>query len=99
MELLVILAYAGILALVAPYVLPKSDFYGKLVPFSAAMVAGSVLWLILTWVGFAYDQAWIWFIVMLLMPAAIWFSTRYLHTNREQAEAKELEQIRLRGKA
>jgi hypothetical protein len=99
MELAVILVYAILLALVAPFVLPKSDFYGKLVPFSTALAAGSVLWILLTWIGFSYQEAWIWFIVMLGMPAATWFTVGYLNRTRVAMEAKELEAIRLRGKA
>lgn len=99
MELLVILGYAGVLALVAPFVLPKSDFYGKLVPFSIALITGSVLWILLTWIGFSYQEAWIWSIVMLAMPAASWIGTTRLAHSRELAEEKELAALRLGGKA
>jgi hypothetical protein len=94
MEMLVLVGYAAILALVAPYVMPRSDFYGKLVPAGIAMVSGSALWLVLTWVGFHYDEAYIWFIVMLGMPIAIWFGTKVLHNARKEAEAKELAELR-----
>jgi hypothetical protein len=99
MELAVIAVYAGLLALVAPFVLPKSDFFGKLVPFSVALASGAALWILLTWLGFSYEEAWIWIIVMVAMPASAWFATGYLHKTREALEAKELEEIRLRGKA
>lgn len=99
MELLVIIGYAAILALVAPFVMPKSEHFGKLVPAALALTSGSVLWLVLTWLGFRYDEAWIWFIVMLLMPVATLFGTTYIRKNREVAEAKALEAIRLGGKA
>lgn len=99
MELAVIFVYALLLALVAPFVLPKSDFYGRLVPASIALAAGALLWIIFTWLGFSQQEAWIWFIVMLGMPAATWFAVGYLHKTREALEAKELEVIRLRGKA
>lgn len=99
MELLVIVAYAAILALVAPFVMPKSEHFGNLVPGALALTAGSVLWLLLTWFGFAYDEAWIWFIVMLLMPVATLFGTSYIRKTREAEEAKALEAIRLSGKA
>ncbi len=99
MELLVIALYAGILALVAPFVITPSGRYGKLVPLSVAIVSGSALWLILTWFGFRYEEAWIWFIVMLGMPVATWFAVRFIDQKRESEEAKELERIRLGGKA
>lgn len=99
MELLVIVTYAAILAGVAPFVLPKSDHYGKLVPVGVALTFGSVLWLLLTWLGFRYDEAWIWFIVMLTMPVATWIATSRLLKTREAQEAKALSELRLGGKA
>ncbi len=99
MEILVLLAYAAILALVAPFVLPRSAHYGSFVPAGISLVSGSVIWLILTWLGFHYDEAWIWFIVMLAMPAAVIFGTRYLNNSRAAAEEKKLAQIRSGAKA
>lgn len=98
MELLVIVLYAAILGLVAPFVMPKSDHFGNLVPAGLALTAGSLLWLVLTWLGFRYDEAWIWFIIMLAMPLASWFGTGYIRKAREAEEAKALEAIRLGGK-
>ena len=57
MELAVIFVYALLLALVAPFVLPKSDFYGRLVPASIALAAGALLWIIFTWLGFSQQEA------------------------------------------
>lgn len=94
MELLVVIAYAGILALVAPFVFPPSEHYGKLVPAAISLISGAGAWLILTWLGFQYDQAWIWFIVMLSMPLVAWFGTRALEASRKKQEASELEAIR-----
>lgn len=99
MEILLIVAYAGILALVSPFVFPPSDYYGKFVPASIALTVGAALWLVLTWLGFHYDEAWIWFIVMLGMPAAAWFGTRLLDSKRKQSESAELERIRLSGQS
>jgi len=98
MELLIILAYAAILGLIGTFVIDKSDHYGKFVPVSISVIAGSALWLVLTWVGFSYSSVWIWFIVMLAMPAAGFFGTKILVASRERAEAAELASIRLRGK-
>ncbi len=99
MEILVLLAYAAILALVAPFVLPRSEHYGSFVAAGISLVSGSLIWLVLTWLGFHYDEAWIWFIVMLAMPIAVIFGTRYLHSSRVAAEEKKLADIRLGSKA
>jgi len=79
---LFIVIYAVILGLVAPYVGVKSDNYGSLVPTALGLVSGSALWILLTWAGFHYDQAWIWVLVMLGMPAAMWFGAKYLEKKR-----------------
>lgn len=94
MEFLVILFYAGILALVTPFVIGSSERYGNLVPFGISIASGSLLWIILTWLGFSYTDAWIWFIIMLLMPVAVWFATKWLEGNREKAEEAQLASLR-----
>ena len=94
MEILVVIAYAAILALVAPFVFPPSEHYGKLVPAGIALVSGAGAWLTLTWLGFHYDEAWIWFIVMIAMPLAAWFGTRAIEATRNKQEEAELEAIR-----
>ena len=99
MEILIIALYGLLLALVAPFVLPPSDHYGKAVPAAISLVAGSVIWLVLTWVGLSYQQAWIWFAVMLGMPAVGWFGTRYLDKSRQKSELARLAAIRSGGKS
>jgi len=99
MEIAVIVVYALILALVVPFVLSPSDHYGRLVPAGIALIGGCVIWLALTWLGLNYQEAWIWFAVMLGMPAIAWFGTRALDRIRKKQELERLEQIRLGGKA
>jgi hypothetical protein len=82
----VILVYAAILGLVAPYIGIESEHLGELVPSAFAFVAGSLLSVILTWVGLPYANAWFWIIVMLLMPAAAWFGPRWMLARRASAE-------------
>ena len=71
MEILIILGYAVILGLVAPYLTTKSGEYGALVPPTIAAIAGSVLWIALTLFGFKYEDAWIWIIIMVAMPVVM----------------------------
>lgn len=99
MEILVILVYGLILALVFPFVLPPSDFYGKLVPLGLSLISGSFIWLVLTWLGLNYQEAWIWFAVMLGMPLIAWFGSRAIDRIRKKEEEARLEKIRLGSKA
>ena len=94
MEIAFLVVYATILGLVAPYVIGKREQYGELVPAIASLVAGSALWAILTWVGLKYNEGWIWVIVMLAMPAALFISTSYLAKQRDKLDAAEFERIR-----
>lgn len=89
MEFLFIVFYAAILGLVAPYVTLGSDRYGILVPPAIGLAAGSVLWILLTWLGFEYTSGWIWSLVMLGMPVAMFFGSKAL----DKARAKEDEKV------
>ena len=90
MEFLFIVFYAAILGLVAPYVQIGSDRYGSLVPPTIGIVTGSVLWILLTWLGFGYTDAWIWSIVMIGMPVAMFFGSKALDKQRAKLDEQAL---------
>jgi uncharacterized membrane protein YeaQ/YmgE (transglycosylase-associated protein family) len=90
MEFLFIVFYAAILGLVAPYVQIGSDRYGSFVPPVIGLATGSVLWVLLTWIGFGYTDAWIWSIVMLGMPVAMFFGSKALDKQREKLDEQVL---------
>ena len=96
LNVLFIVIYALILGLVAPYIGVKSDHYGSLVPTALGVISGSLLWIIGTWAGLHYDQVWIWLIVMLGMPAAIWFGAKFIEKRR--AAGKSLKPSRKMSK-
>lgn len=88
MELLIVLVYVGILGLVAPYLSTRSGEYGVLVPPAVAAITGSVLWIVLTWSGFKYENAWTWIILMVVMPVVMIIATRRLAAARIHARAE-----------
>ena len=90
MEFLFIVFYAAILGLVAPYVQIGSDRYGSFVPPVIGLATGSVLWVLLTWLGFGYTDAWIWTIVMLGMPVAMFVGSKALDKAREKSDEQAL---------
>jgi lipopolysaccharide export LptBFGC system permease protein LptF len=90
MEFLFIVFYTAILGLVAPYVQISSDRYGMLVPPAIGVATGSVLWILLTWLGFSYVDGWIWTIVMVSMPIAMFFVSKALDKKREQSDTLAL---------
>ncbi len=90
LNILFLVIYAGILGLVAPYVGVKSEHYGSYVPTALAVTSGSILWILLTWIGMHYDEAWIWLIVMLGMPAAMWFGGKLIEKRRKEGKTSKL---------
>lgn len=83
MEFLFIVFYTAVLGVVAPYVKITSDRYGSLVPPVIGLATGAVIWVVLTWLGFSYVEGWIWTIVMLSMPLAMFFASKALAKKRE----------------
>lgn len=86
----VVVLYAVILGLVAPYITVHSEKYGALLPPAIALATGSLLWGILTWVGMPYTSAWIFLIVMVAMPVAMIFISARIAKIRDTAEADAL---------
>jgi threonine/homoserine/homoserine lactone efflux protein len=87
LNILFIVIYAVILGLVAPYVGVTSERYGSLVPTALGITSGSAMWILFTWLGFHYDEVWIWLIVMLGMPVAIWFGAKFIDKRREAGKS------------
>ena len=90
LNVLFIVIYAVILGLVAPYVGVKSEHYGSYIPTALAVTSGSVLWILLTWAGLNYEEVWIWLVVMLGMPAAMWFGGKLIENRREAGKSLKI---------
>ena len=90
----VVVLYTLVLGLVAPYITAHSEKYGALVPPTIALATGSVLWVLLTWLGFSYTDGWTWIIVMIAMPTVMMVAASRLAKNRDKAFAKQLEALR-----
>lgn len=89
-EIAFLVVYTVILALVTPYIVGKSEYYGTLVPAGIALVYGSVLWVILTLAGLKSDNAWIWVITMFTMPVVMYLGVLRIRAVRvRSAELNE----------
>jgi hypothetical protein len=85
----IIVFYAAILGLVAPYLHARSEEYGTLLPPAIALATGSAFWAGLTWLGFKYTDGYIWVIIMVVMPAAmVIVSSRMAHARIRAREEK-----------
>ena len=62
MELLFVVIGAAALGAIPRYLLPHRDTYGSaLLPAVSAAVA-SIVWAVLTWLDWAFDGGWIWWV-------------------------------------
>ncbi|MEY4349277.1 MAG: hypothetical protein RL719_574 [Actinomycetota bacterium] len=86
----VVVVYAIILGLVAPYISAHSDKYGALLPPAIATATGSVIWGALIWVGMPTTDAWIWLAVMLVMPVVMIIVSNRVANSRDKAFEEEL---------
>jgi L-cystine uptake protein TcyP (sodium:dicarboxylate symporter family) len=85
----VIVFYAALLGLVAPYIYARSEEYGSLLPPAIAIAVGSVLWSVLTWLGLSYTDGYIWVIVMVVMPLVmVLIASRMAHARIRAREEK-----------
>lgn len=93
MELLFVVLGGAILGLAARYSLPRRHTYGSaLVPAIGAGVA-AVVWVALTWLGWAWDGGWIW-VVSLVASALVAAATAYfIGPRRERADAVLFERL------
>jgi hypothetical protein len=93
MELLFVVLGGAIIGAIARYSLPHRDQHGSvLVPAIGAAVA-AVVWVVLTWFGWAWDGGWIWWASLgaatLVAFAVDWFLGRH----RVAADAALLERL------
>lgn len=70
MELLFVALGGAVLGIAARYALPGRLAHGAvLMPAIGTMVA-SVLWVVLTWLGLAWNEGWIWWVTLGLTALA-----------------------------
>ena len=89
----VVVIYGILLGLITPYVIGKSDKHGSLVPASIAVIAGSGLWLILTFLGLPHTEAPIWLLVMLITPAITFVAVRIIRKKRTEQDELQLKSL------
>ena len=64
MELLFIALFGAIIGLVAHFALPAREATGEVLIPAISTAAAAIIWVVLTWIGFAYDEPWIWLITL-----------------------------------
>ncbi len=97
MELLFVALGGAILGLVARYTLPgRSTQGGALVP-AIGTAAAALIWVGLTWLGWAYDGGWIWVLSLSLAAVVAGGSQLLLARSRNRADAGLLHEYTSQG--
>jgi uncharacterized membrane protein YeaQ/YmgE (transglycosylase-associated protein family) len=93
MEILFVFLGGAILGLIARYSLPHRDEHGAvLIPAIGAVVA-TVVWVALTWLGWAWDGGWIWWASLGAAAIAVVVSDLVIGRSRVQADAALLAKL------
>lgn len=89
MELLFVALGGAIFGILARYLQPGRLFHGVIVVPAVGVATASTVWVILTWLGMAWDGGWIW-VVALALSGVIAFVTGRILSSRREAQDKEL---------
>ena len=93
MELLFVVLGGAILGIAARYALPRRHTYGSaLVPAIGAGVA-AIVWVGLTWLGWAWDGGWIWVVSLAAAALASAASVLVIGPRREHDDAALFERL------
>ena len=93
MELLFVVLGGAILGLAARYSLPRRHAYGSaVVPAIGAGVA-AVVWVALTWLGWAWDGGWIWVVSFVAAGLASVATAWFIGPRRERGDAALFERL------
>ena len=93
MELLFVVLGGAILGLAARYSLPRRHTYGSaLVPAIGAGVA-ALVWVALTWLGWAWDGGWIWVVSFVAAGLASVATAWLIGPRRERGDAALFERL------
>ena len=76
----------AILGLAARYVLPGRDYHGAVLVPAVGTAVASVVWVVLTWLGWKWDGGWIWWVALGLAGVASVAVDILVHRRRERAD-------------
>ena len=99
MELLFVTLGGAILGLAARYALPRRHTHGVVLVPAIGAAAAAVVWVALTWLGFAWDGGWIWVISLVASGVAAAGVALLIGPRRERSDAETFERLAKHGLA
>jgi len=96
-ELLFVTLGGAILGLAARYALPHRLTHGSVLVPAVGAGAAAVAWVALTWLGWAWDGGWIWWVSFVVAAAASVLVDVVLGRRREAADLAMLHRISKTG--
>ncbi|KQM83088.1 hypothetical protein [Agromyces sp. Leaf222] len=93
MELLFVVLGGAILGLGARYLLPLRHTHGVLLIPSIGAGVAAIVWVALTWLGWAWDGGWIWVVSLVVAALASAASAYLIGPKRERADASLFERL------
>ena len=99
MELLFVTLGGAILGLAARYSIPRRHTHGVVLVPAVGAAASAVVWVALTWLGWAWDGGWIWVAALVAGGGASALTALLLGRRREQADHELFERLARPGHA
>lgn len=97
MELLFVALGGALLGLAARYALPRRHTHGSVLVPAVGTGVAALVWVVLTWLGWAWDGGWIWWVSFAAAAIAAVLVDIRLGTRRESADLAMLHRITKTG--
>jgi hypothetical protein len=98
MELMFVALGGAILGLAARYALPRRLTHGSVLVPAVGTGVAAVVWVVLTWLGWAWDGGWIWWVSLILAGLAAVVVDLRLGKRREAADLAMLHTLTKTGR-
>lgn len=93
MELLFVALGGTVLGLAARYLLPGRSTQGSVLIPAIGTAVASLVWVVLTWLGWAYDGGWIWAVSLIVAGLASVVSDIVITRSRSVADQRMLDRL------
>jgi len=97
MELLFVALGGAFLGIAARYLLPGRHTHGSMLVPAVGTAVASIVWVALTWLGWAWDGGWIWWVSLILAAAGSVAAGIWLGRSRTRGDRQMLHTLMKTG--